>query len=73
MSRSSSLTRTLTDRGRRYNEILFMVDTCQANTLYSKLYSPNIIATGSSAKDENSFSVRNVLWLVLGDRLTIVR
>lgn len=41
----------------RYNEILFMVDTCQANTLYSKFYSPNIVATGSSAKDENSFSV----------------
>lgn len=41
----------------RYNEILFMVDTCQANTLYSKFYSPNIIATGSSAKDENSYSV----------------
>lgn len=35
-----------------------MVDTCQANTLYSKFYSPNIVATGSSAKDENSFSVR---------------
>lgn len=41
----------------RYNEILFMVDTCQANTLYSKFYSPNIIATGSSNKDENSYSV----------------
>lgn len=34
-----------------------MVDTCQANTLYSKLYSPNIVATGSSGKGENSFSV----------------
>lgn len=42
----------------RYNEILFMVDTCQANTLYSKFYSPNILATGSSEKDENSYSVR---------------
>ncbi|KAI5480488.1 phosphatidylinositol glycan, class K [Pseudohyphozyma bogoriensis] len=43
----------------RYNEILFMVDTCQANTLYSKFYSPNIVATGSSAKDENSLSHHN--------------
>lgn len=34
-----------------------MVDTCQANTLYTKFYSPNIIATGSSAKGENSYSV----------------
>lgn len=41
----------------RYKEILFMVDTCQANTLYTKFYSPNIVATGSSGKGENSFSV----------------
>lgn len=34
-----------------------MVDTCQANTLYSKFYSPNILATGSSEIDENSYSV----------------
>lgn len=33
-----------------------MVDTCQANTLYSRFYSPNIFATGSSAKDQNSYS-----------------
>ncbi|ANB11938.1 Gpi8p [Sugiyamaella lignohabitans] len=41
---------------RRYNEILFMIDTCQANTMYSKFYSPNILAVGSSAMDENSYS-----------------
>ena len=35
-----------------------MIDTCQANTMYSKFYSPNIIATGCSAKGENSYSVR---------------
>ena len=40
----------------RYNEILFMIDTCQANTMYSKLYSPNIIATGSSELDQSSYS-----------------
>lgn len=33
-----------------------MIDTCQANTMYSKLYSPNIIATGSSAIDQSSYS-----------------
>lgn len=40
----------------RYNEIFFMVDTCQANTMYSKFYSPNILAVGSSEIDESSFS-----------------
>jgi len=46
---------------RRYNEIFFMIDTCQANTMYSKFYSPNILATGSSEIEENSYSV-NTLW-----------
>lgn len=40
----------------RYHEILFMIDTCQANTMYTKLYSPNIIATGSSELDQSSYS-----------------
>lgn len=35
-----------------------MIDTCQANTMYSKFYSPNILATGSSELGENSYSVR---------------
>ncbi len=41
---------------RRYNELLFMIDTCQANTLYRQFYAPNIIATGSSEEDESSYS-----------------
>ncbi|CAR27948.1 hypothetical protein ZYGR_0N04350 [Zygosaccharomyces rouxii] len=41
---------------KRYNEIFFMVDTCQANTMYSKFYSPNILAVGSSEIDESSYS-----------------
>jgi len=44
---------------KRYNEIFFMIDTCQANTMYSKLYSPNILATGSSKLDESSYSHEN--------------
>lgn len=44
---------TLSDR---YHEMLFMIDTCQANTMYTKFYSPNIIATGSSEIDESSYS-----------------
>lgn len=41
---------------KRYNEILFMIDTCQANTMFSKFYSPNILAVGSSELDESSYS-----------------
>lgn len=41
---------------KRYHELLFMVDTCQANTMYTHLYSPNIIATGSSGLDQSSYS-----------------
>lgn len=43
---------------RRYNEILFVIDTCQANTMYKTFYSPNIIGMGSSELGENSYAVR---------------
>jgi phosphatidylinositol glycan class K len=33
-----------------------MVDTCQANTLYERLYSPNVLAAGSSRRGQNSYS-----------------
>jgi phosphatidylinositol glycan class K len=49
----------------RYNEILFMIDTCQANTMYSKFYSPNILATGSSEINENSYSVCTSSFIIL--------
>lgn len=41
---------------KRYKEIFFMIDTCQANTLYLKIYSPNILCVGSSRLDESSYS-----------------
>ncbi|KAK6456750.1 peptidase C13 family-domain-containing protein [Scheffersomyces xylosifermentans] len=41
---------------KRYNEIFFMIDTCQANTMYERFYSPNILAVGSSRLDESSYS-----------------
>ncbi|EJD00184.1 uncharacterized protein FOMMEDRAFT_50097, partial [Fomitiporia mediterranea MF3/22] len=44
---------------KRYHELLFMIDTCQANTMYSKIYSPNVLATGSSELGENSYSHEN--------------
>src|SRR3984885_9147146 len=57
---------------KRYHEILFMIDTCQANTMYSKLYSPNIIATGSSELDESSYShhADNDIGVAVIDRYT---
>ncbi|PNS14995.1 GPI-anchor transamidase [Sphaceloma murrayae] len=41
---------------KRYNELLFMIDTCQANTMYGAFYTPNIVATGSSALHQSSYS-----------------
>ena len=41
---------------RRYNEIFFMIDTCQAASMYQKLYSPNILAVASSLVGEDSLS-----------------
>ena len=41
---------------KRYHEILFMIDTCQANSMYAKFYSPNVIGVGSSEVDESSYS-----------------
>ncbi len=42
---------------KRYQKILFIADTCQAATLQNHFYSPDIVAIGSSAKGENSYSV----------------
>jgi len=57
---------------KRYNEIFFMIDTCQANTMYSKFYSPNILATGSSEIHENSYSHEhdNDIGVAVIDRFT---
>lgn len=42
--------------GFRYHEMLFIVDTCQAASLYQKFYSPNVLAIGSSLVGEDSLS-----------------
>ncbi|CAG8536955.1 9955_t:CDS:2 [Paraglomus occultum] len=57
---------------RRYHEILFMIDTCQANTMYSQIYSPNILSTGSSKLGENSYShhMDNEIGVAVIDRFT---
>lgn len=41
---------------RRFKELLIMVDTCQAATLFNQLHSPGALAIGSSKKGENSYS-----------------
>jgi len=57
---------------KRYREILFMVDTCQASTLYRQFHSPNIVAIGSSKLKENSYSHHSdsVLGVSVIDRFT---
>merc|ERR1711981_394858 len=39
-----------------YHEIFFMIDTCQAASMYDKFYSPNILAVASSLVGEDSLS-----------------
>lgn len=41
---------------RRYNELLFMIDTCEAESMFSRIYSPNILAAASSRTGEPSYS-----------------
>ena len=40
----------------RYNELLFLIDTCQAQSMYQKIYSPNVLAAASSKVGEDSLS-----------------
>lgn len=41
---------------KRYNEILFIADTCQAESLSSEMTSPNVIGIGSSKIGQDSLS-----------------
>lgn len=41
---------------KRYHEILFMIDTCQAASMYSRIYSPNVLSAASSQTGESSYS-----------------
>lgn len=45
----------------RYNELFFMIDTCQAASMFQKFYSPNILAVGSSLIGEDSLSVSVIM------------
>ncbi|KAF5827065.1 peptidase C13 family-domain-containing protein [Dunaliella salina] len=56
----------------RYNEVLLMVETCEANTLTNRITAPRIITMASSLKGESSYSYRNdyTLGQALVDRFT---
>ena len=41
----------------RYNELLFIIETCQAASMFRTFYSPNLIGVGSSSVGEDSLSV----------------
>lgn len=41
---------------KRYNELLFIIDTCQAVSMYTKIHSPNVISIASSQIGEDSLS-----------------
>lgn len=53
------------EQQRRFNEILFVIETCQANSLYTQFYTKNILAMGCSEKGENSYAVRFFILLIL--------
>ncbi|KAE9555152.1 hypothetical protein FO519_001647 [Halicephalobus sp. NKZ332] len=45
-------------KNQRYNEILFIVDSCQSASMYSEITSPNVISSASSLVGEDSLSYR---------------
>lgn len=58
---------------RRYKEIFWVSDTCQAATLQNQFYSEGVLAMGSSGKGENSYShhVDPSLGVAVVDRFTL--
>ena len=53
---NAQLTRACMSIMRSYNEIFFMVDTCQAGSLSNALESPKVVTIGSSKTGENSYA-----------------
>lgn len=56
----------------RYQDLFFVVDTCQGGTLFRRFRTPGVLAVGSSGQGENSFAHQNdmVLGVALVDRFT---
>ncbi|RMX65611.1 hypothetical protein KXD40_001892 [Peronospora effusa] len=69
---SAQLTRPCISIMRSYNEIFFMVDTCQAGSLSNALESPKVVTIGSSKTGENSYAHHSdsELGLAVIDRFT---
>ncbi|XP_018025763.1 GPI-anchor transamidase-like [Hyalella azteca] len=57
---------------KRYHEVLFIIDTCQAASMYEHFYSPNILAIASSLVGEDSLShhVDPAIGVYIIDRFT---
>ncbi|KAJ3259804.1 glycosylphosphatidylinositol anchor biosynthesis [Boothiomyces macroporosus] len=57
---------------KRYHELLFMIDTCQAASMYTKIYSPNILSAASAKSGEPSYShhADNDIGVAVIDRFT---
>ncbi|KAM3604838.1 uncharacterized protein V6R79_016876 [Siganus canaliculatus] len=55
---------------RRYNELLFIIDTCQGASMYERFYSPNLMALASSQVGEDSLSPDLAIGVHLMDRYT---
>ncbi|OCT84767.1 hypothetical protein XELAEV_18022923mg [Xenopus laevis] len=53
---STGMMLKLTIEDMRYNELLFIIDTCQDASMYKQFYSPNIMALASSQVGEDSLS-----------------
>lgn len=43
---------------RRFNELLFISDTCHAESMYTPINTPNVLATSSSLTHEESYSLQ---------------
>lgn len=57
----------------RYNELLFIIDTCQGASMYERFYSPNIMALASSQVGEDSLSVSSFPSSVMPNKLCVLR
>ncbi|KAK4336657.1 hypothetical protein RND71_044218 [Anisodus tanguticus] len=58
---------------RRYNEILLITETCQAESMNEKLYSPNVVGIASSKIGEDSLSHHGDLTIESEESKTNIR